>query len=45
MSGMKTMKMVLSQLTCLYQLLQVMGVSAMCTFLGSYLEELDRRGT
>lgn len=30
-------KLTLSQLTCLYQLALVMGVSVMCGFLGSYL--------
>lgn len=36
------MKVVLSQLMCLYQFFQVMGCSVMCGFFRSYL--LPRRG-
>ena len=42
-SGMKMMKVVLSQLTCWYQLPQVMGLSEMCPLAVSYLE-YPRRG-
>lgn len=37
MSGRMAMKYVLIQLTCLCQLLNVMGVSEMCGFFGSKL--------
>ncbi len=35
--GMKMMKVVLSQLMCLWMLDHVMGVSAMCTLVASHL--------
>lgn len=44
MMGTKMMKVVLSQLTCWCQLAQVMGVSAMCTFLVSAFAPAARRG-
>jgi hypothetical protein len=35
---MPTMRVTFSQLTCLYQLAVVIGVSVMCGFFGSYLD-------